>query len=128
MNKKIIWLAAIALTVGLLTKPFLKLFEWDIELLSSTKQWAKIISVEAVENKIRIPGNGVGAADMGSYVNWRATVNIDDKKVEVRVLYSPKPIVGQCMPLVVKRFSKGVVVAMLDVEEWRSGTPVENCQ
>ena len=128
MKTKLIVFLVTGISLALLYKPITGLFEWDIKLLSSTKQWAKIIAVKDIEVDISVPVNGRGSVDLGSYTNWLATVRIKNKEVKVRVLSSPAPKIGQCLPVLVKEFTKGIIIASLDVDKWRFELPQEQCE
>lgn len=90
---------------------------------SSHKEWAKIITVEE-----RVFSTTTRYGD-SSHQYALVTVRLNDgSSVKMHVRSRPSPNVGSCVPLFVKRFFSGEVVASLNVMEWQVvGTKKEHC-
>ncbi|HFC30983.1 MAG TPA: hypothetical protein ENJ44_08080 [Oceanospirillales bacterium] len=121
LNKIIIIILSFVLLV-MLAKAFVKMFEWDVEFEKSKKQWVKIIKVKVVKKDIY-------RKRFGSYSNWLATIQFPDgRTTNVPVVVSPKPKVGQCLPVLSSEVSNGKIVALLDNQEWQFGTEYGTCK
>lgn len=90
----------------------------DDDVVLREKQWAKILSVETVSQKVKIV----------DVQHWEALVLLDNKQsIKIPVHTNPIPQVGQCLPLNVAYLEKGGIYAVLDVEEWRYGNALGAC-
>ena len=126
LNKAIIFILSIVLLL-MLSKAFIKMFSWDVEFEKAKKQWVKIVKVKDVKHEIRATGR-FGGAKFGSYSNWLATIQFaDGRKTNVPIVVSPKPEVGQCLPVFSSEMSNGMIVARLDDQQWQFGTDYGSC-
>lgn len=123
MLKKIIIIILSLVLISILTKAFLNLFKWDVEVSYKKQQWVKILSVETLGRKVQERGMPNTTIN-----NWRAKVRVDDNKIaSVNVVYGPVPQQGKCMPVFASYLTNGKVWVVLDVEEWRFGTSNGSC-
>ena len=118
MLKKIIIIGLSLVLITILSKSFLNLFKWDVDVINKKQQWVKILSVETVVKTIQTRG-----VPSTTIKNWKAKVRVDDNKTaNVNVAYGPIPKKGRCMPVFASYLNNGKVWVVLDVEEWRYGT------
>lgn len=114
----------------MLSKSFFKMFQWDVEFEKAEKQWVKITHVKVVKHDISIGGRAgmPGSAKLGSYTNWLATIQFNDgRTTKVSVVISPKPQIGQCLPVFSSEMSNGNIVARLDDQRWQFGAESGSC-
>lgn len=123
MIKKIITAILSLYLLFILGQAFMKLFDWDVEVLHSEKMWVNVISVKAFTRKSHVRG-----IDLGTTTTWLATVNIKDQQPQVYFSVGRAPIVGDCILVSANETSTGNIIATLDVQEWQYGTSYGNCE
>ena len=83
-----------------------------MELKTTHQEWAEIIKVEE-----RDTGSRGG-------MNWLVTVNLSNaRSVNVSVIDSPVPKVGDCMFVTFGIFATGGILAVMHVDKWRYEPP-----
>jgi len=123
MLKKIIMGLLSLYLLFILGQAFMKLFDWDVEVLNSEKMWVKVDSVKAFTRKSHVRG-----IDLGTKTTWLATVNIKDQHPQVYFSIGRAPKVGECIFVTANETSTGNIIATLDVQEWQYGTSYGNCE
>jgi hypothetical protein len=123
MLRKIIIAILSIYLIYILSQSFFKLFEWNVEVISHYKQWAKVLDIKTHKETRIIKGAG----DSYQVTTWSLTIKIKDKTPVVTLSVGPPPKIGGCVPVIADELSNGNIIASIDNEEWRYGTTYGRC-
>lgn len=122
MIKKISIILLSGYLIFILSQSLFRLFEFDVDVASKYKKWAKVLTIKTIKIK-QSYRNGEGYS-----TSWHMTVSVKNNTPKVNLMVGPPPKIGECIPIIVNELTNGNIIASVDITEWRYGTTYGTCE